>query len=254
MTISRISRGGSAPAAAKAPSSAPAAGAQNQLFITGSTTEAVNAALKGKGTAQPVKGGLVVNPPFDLETAMSLSSSLKKEGFKVVIRRAKAAPGVVLSMLHHTAPREGERSSTWCASAAILTGPRPSKCGASSRRRDIQGFSCRARPADGRRSDAVDRGGVTALTKNDLINAVAAHGLSKRQSASVVESLFDIIFRCFEKSEDVKIVGFGHFRIRRKASRRGRNPQTGDSIEITARKVLTFKPSKGLKQRINQQS
>jgi Bacterial nucleoid DNA-binding protein len=52
---------------------------------------------------------------------------------------------------------------------------------------------------------------VTALTKNDLINAVAAHGLSKRQSASVVESLFDIIFRCFEKSEDVKIVGFGHF-------------------------------------------
>ena len=85
----------------------------------------------------------------------------------------------------------------------------------------------------------------------DLVNAVAAHGLSKRQSSSVVESVFDIIFRCFEKGEDVKIVGFGHFRIRRKASRRGRNPQTGDSIEITARKVLTFKPSKGLKQRIN---
>jgi len=92
VTISRISRGGSAPAAAKAPSSAPAAGGQNQLFITGSTTEAVNAALKGKGTAQPVKGGQVVNPPFDLETAMSLSSSLKKEGFKVVIRRARAGP------------------------------------------------------------------------------------------------------------------------------------------------------------------
>lgn len=92
VTISRISRGGSAPAAAKAAPSAPVASAQNQLFITGSTPEAVNAALKGKGTAQPVKGGLVVNPPFDLETAMSLSSSLKKEGFKVVIRRAKAAP------------------------------------------------------------------------------------------------------------------------------------------------------------------
>jgi integration host factor subunit alpha len=92
---------------------------------------------------------------------------------------------------------------------------------------------------------------VKALTKNDLINAVAAHGLSKRQSASVVESLFNIIFNCFEKGEDVKIVGFGHFRIRQKLSRRGRNPQTGDSIEITARKVLTFKPSKGLKLRIN---
>src|SRR5256885_14679662 len=88
-------------------------------------------------------------------------------------------------------------------------------------------------------------------TKNDLVNAVANHGLSKRQSASVVESVFDIIFRCFEKGEDVKIVGFGHFRIRRKASRRGRNPQTGESIEITARKVLTVKPRKGLKQRIN---
>ena len=67
------------------------------------------------------------------------------------------------------------------------------------------------------------------MTKNDLVNAVANHGLSKRQSSSVVESVFDIIFRCFEKGEDV----------------------TGDSIEITARKVLTFKPSKGLKQRIN---
>ena len=93
VTISRVSRGGSAPAPAKAPSSpAPAGSGQNQLFITGSTPEAVNAALKGKGTAQPVKGGVVVNPPYDLETAMSLSSSLKKEGFKVVIRRAKAAP------------------------------------------------------------------------------------------------------------------------------------------------------------------
>ena len=67
------------------------------------------------------------------------------------------------------------------------------------------------------------------MTKNDLVNAVATHGLSKRQSSSVVESVFDIIFHCFEKGEDVKIVGFGHFRIRRKASRRGRNPQTGDS-------------------------
>ena len=90
------------------------------------------------------------------------------------------------------------------------------------------------------------------LTKNDLINAVSAHGLSKGQSADVVEKVFELISNCFQHAEDVKIVGFGHFRIRRKASRRGRNPQTGSSIEITARKVLTFKPSKGLKFRINQ--
>ncbi|HEY4910321.1 MAG TPA: SPOR domain-containing protein, partial [Methylomirabilota bacterium] len=66
-------------------------GGQNQLVITGSTPDAVNAALKGKGTAQVVKGGIVVNPSYDLETAMSLSSALKKEGFKVVIRRAKSS-------------------------------------------------------------------------------------------------------------------------------------------------------------------
>ena len=93
---------------------------------------------------------------------------------------------------------------------------------------------------------------MTALTKNDLINAVAAHGLSKRQSAAVVESVFDIMLRSFERTEDVKIVGFGHFRIRKKASRRGRNPQTGSSFEITARIVLTYKPRKGLKLKINQ--
>lgn len=82
--VSVVTRGG-------APAPAKATGGQNQLFVTGSTPDAVNAALKGKGTAQAVKGGVQVNPPFDLETAMSLSSSLKKEGFKVVIRRAKAA-------------------------------------------------------------------------------------------------------------------------------------------------------------------
>ena len=85
--VSVVTRGGGA---ASAP--AESTGRQNQLFITGSTPDAVNAALKGKGTAQTVKGGVAVNPPFDLETAMSLSSSLKKDGFKVVIQRAKAAP------------------------------------------------------------------------------------------------------------------------------------------------------------------
>lgn len=95
---------------------------------------------------------------------------------------------------------------------------------------------------------------MEGLTKNDLINAVAAHGLSKRQSAAVVEAVFETMLKVFEQGSDVKIVGFGHFRVRRKVSRKGRNPQTGDEIEITARKVLTFKPSKGLKAYVNQQS
>lgn len=90
------------------------------------------------------------------------------------------------------------------------------------------------------------------LTKNDLINAVAAHGLSKRQSAAVVEAVFDTMIKAFAQGNDVKIVGFGHFRVRRKTARKGRNPQTGQEIEITARKVMTFKPSKGLKLQVNQ--
>ena len=85
--VSAVTRGGGG-----TPAPAQSTGGQNQLFITGSTPDAVNAALKGKGTAQAVKGGVAVNPPFDLETAMSLSSSLKKDGFKVVIRRATASP------------------------------------------------------------------------------------------------------------------------------------------------------------------
>jgi integration host factor subunit alpha len=84
-----------------------------------------------------------------------------------------------------------------------------------------------------------------------LINAIAVHGLSKRQAAVVVEAVFDLVIKAFERGEDVRIVGFGHFRIRKKASRKGRNPQTGSEIEITARRVLTFKPSKGLKAKVN---
>jgi integration host factor alpha subunit len=95
---------------------------------------------------------------------------------------------------------------------------------------------------------------VARLTKNDLINAVAAHGLSKRQSSAVVEAVFDEMLKAFGQGNDVKIVGFGHFRLRKKSSRKGRNPQTGDEIEITARRVLTFKPSKGLKAHVNQAS
>ena len=87
-----------------------------------------------------------------------------------------------------------------------------------------------------------------------LVNVTSPGFTGDTMQIRVHRPVFDIIFRCFEKGEDVKIVGFGHFRIRRKASRRGRNPQTGDSIEITARRVLTFKPSKGLKQRINMPS
>ena len=89
-----------------------------------------------------------------------------------------------------------------------------------------------------------------AVTKNGLVKAVASHGFSQRESYSLVEWVFAVIAKRLEKGEEVKIVGFGRFRLRRKAMRPGRNPQTGEPIQITARRVLTFKPSKELKQRI----
>src|SRR5438552_6418064 len=89
--IARTNRGGGS-ASAPAPAKSVEPGGQNQLVITGSTPDAVNAALKGKGTAQVVKGGIVDNPTYDLEAAMSLSPAVKEEGVKVVIRRAKSGP------------------------------------------------------------------------------------------------------------------------------------------------------------------
>ena len=63
--------------------------------------------------------------------------------------------------------------------------------------------------------------------------------------------VFDLMKNTLEAGEKIKIAGFGNFVVKEKASRRGRNPQTGDEIEISARKILTFKPSQVLKASIN---
>ena len=76
-------------------------------------------------------------------------------------------------------------------------------------------------------------------------------GISKQEAARLTELFFDIIKETLEKSEKVKISSFGNFVVRAKRSRRGRNPQTGDEIMITPRKVLTFKTSPLLKQALN---
>ena len=90
------------------------------------------------------------------------------------------------------------------------------------------------------------------MTKADIIEEVYQKvGFSKKESADIVETVFDIIKETLEKSENVKISGFGSFVVRQKRARRGRNPQTGDEIEITPRKVLTFKPSLVLKEVLN---
>lgn len=90
------------------------------------------------------------------------------------------------------------------------------------------------------------------MTKADLIESVYLKtGFSKKESAEIVELVFDIMKTNLEDGEKIKIAGFGNFVVKDKATRRGRNPQTGDEIEITSRRILTFKPSQVLKACIN---
>ena len=76
-------------------------------------------------------------------------------------------------------------------------------------------------------------------------------GLSHNESAELVEMFFEEILLCFEKGEEVKLTSFGTFKIRNKKERIGRNPKTNELKTITSRKVILFKPSKQLKNFIN---
>ncbi|HEY3452853.1 MAG TPA: integration host factor subunit alpha [Myxococcales bacterium] len=90
------------------------------------------------------------------------------------------------------------------------------------------------------------------MTKADIIESVYEKvGFSKKESAEIVEMVFDTIKETLERSEKIKISGFGNFIVREKKSRVGRNPQTGKEIEISARSVLTFRPSQVLKNALN---
>jgi integration host factor subunit alpha len=90
------------------------------------------------------------------------------------------------------------------------------------------------------------------MTKIDIVSSVYEKvGFSKKEAVRVVETLFDIMKETLERGEKIKISGFGNFMVRGKRTRRGRNPQTGDDIEISARKILTFKPSQVLKNELN---
>jgi integration host factor subunit alpha len=91
-----------------------------------------------------------------------------------------------------------------------------------------------------------------AMTKADIVEKIYEKvGISKKESAELVEQVFDLIKVTLEAGEKIKIAGFGNFIVKEKADRRGRNPQTGDEIVISARKILTFKPSQVLKAEIN---
>jgi len=91
------------------------------------------------------------------------------------------------------------------------------------------------------------------MTKADLVDKIHANtGLTRDEAFAYLETILETIKKTLETAETVKISGFGCFVVRKKKSRKGRNPQTGEPITITARKILAFKPSPVLKNRINQ--
>ena len=91
------------------------------------------------------------------------------------------------------------------------------------------------------------------MTKADIVETIYERvGFSKKESAELVETVFDVIKDVLVGGEKVKFSGFGNFIVREKNARKGRNPQTGEEIQLEARRVLTFKPSLVLKNALNE--
>ncbi len=90
------------------------------------------------------------------------------------------------------------------------------------------------------------------MNKNDLVAAVATGtGFSKADSAKAVDSVFDSITGSLGNGEEVRLVGFGTFNVVHRAASQGRNPRTGERIQIPASNQPKFKAGKGLKQAVN---
>jgi integration host factor subunit alpha len=90
------------------------------------------------------------------------------------------------------------------------------------------------------------------MTKLEIVtNLYEKLGFSRRECANIVDTFFDTIKKTLAEGENVKISGFGNFIVKQKKARRGRNPQTGEEIEISERKVLNFRLSQVLKDEIN---
>ncbi|MFY9708423.1 MAG: integration host factor subunit alpha [Desulfobacterales bacterium] len=91
-----------------------------------------------------------------------------------------------------------------------------------------------------------------ALTKAEIIEAVAeGNGFSKKQATDTVEMLLEIVKRTLASGEDVLVSGFGKFCVKEKTERRGRNPATGDAMMLRPRRVVTFKCSGKLREKID---
>ena len=89
------------------------------------------------------------------------------------------------------------------------------------------------------------------MNKAELLSTVAERAeMSKKDTARVVDTLMDTIAEALAKGEKVQLVGFGNFEVRERSARKGRNPQTGEEIQIQASKTPAFKPGKALKEKV----
>ncbi|TCP92005.1 integration host factor subunit alpha [Cricetibacter osteomyelitidis] len=92
---------------------------------------------------------------------------------------------------------------------------------------------------------------MTTLTKVEIAdNLIEKFGLNKKDAKQLVETFFEEIRIALESGNDVKLSGFGNFELRDKASRPGRNPKTGESVPVSARRVVVFKPGQKLRARV----
>lgn len=90
------------------------------------------------------------------------------------------------------------------------------------------------------------------LTKAQISESITSQvGIPKKMSAEIVETLLELMKRTLENGEDVLISGFGKFCVKEKNERRGRNPATGDTMTLRPRRVVTFKCSKTLREKVN---
>ncbi|MDD3650418.1 integration host factor subunit alpha [Immundisolibacter sp.] len=90
------------------------------------------------------------------------------------------------------------------------------------------------------------------LTKAEMAQLLCSElGVNKREARQIVEAFFGHMRAALARGESVKLSGFGHFNLRQKNPRPGRNPKTGEEIPISARRVVTFKPGQQLKRRVD---
>jgi DNA-binding protein HU-beta len=89
------------------------------------------------------------------------------------------------------------------------------------------------------------------MNKTELVKAVSTQAeLTQKEAAKVVDALFETISNTLAKEEKIQLIGFGTFEVRERSARKGRNPQTGEEIDIAASKAPAFKPGKELKEAV----